>query len=85
LESHAAGYTQRIPNIGLPVNLIIDSGVQTAIGQEMDFSEERAGNVFGYEIKWKKSSAKRPKDWRTAYPESEYNVINNENFLEFLL
>jgi len=54
-------------------------------GQEIDFVEEREGNVFGFEIKWSKSNPKPPKDWRSTYPEAGYQVISRDNFPDLLL
>jgi hypothetical protein len=52
--------------------------------KEIDFVEERDGKLFGYEIKWKNNKAKEPKDWKLAYPNSEFTIINNENYFEFI-
>jgi predicted AAA+ superfamily ATPase len=53
--------------------------------QEIDLIEEREGKLFAYEFKYSPKSAKAPKAWETAYPESEFQVISKENFLEFLI
>lgn len=52
---------------------------------EIDFVEERDGNVFGYEFKWKKTDVKPPNLWVQTYPEAEFEVINRENYLNFVL
>lgn len=52
--------------------------------KEIDLIEERAGNLFGYEIKWKKGRTKPPKDWIEGYKHSTYEVINSENYLGFV-
>ncbi|MDH5603622.1 MAG: ATP-binding protein [Cyclobacteriaceae bacterium] len=53
--------------------------------QEIDHVEEREGNLFGYEMKWDpKKKVRTPKAWLKAYPDSEYKVVNRENFLDFL-
>ncbi len=52
--------------------------------QEIDLVEEREGNLFGYEFKWKpKPSLKALIAWTKAYPNGHFQVITNENFLEF--
>jgi uncharacterized protein len=53
-------------------------------GQEIDFVEERDGNLFGFEFKWKEEKTKIPKDWKKSYPNAEFNVINRENYLDFI-
>ncbi|MEK7526197.1 MAG: ATP-binding protein [Patescibacteria group bacterium] len=55
---------------------------RTYDGAEIDLVEEREGKLFGYEIKWKKNRT-QPKSW-LDYPNSEYKLVNQENFIEFL-
>ena len=53
--------------------------------QEIDWLEEREGKLFGYELKWNpKKQPKAPKVWKEAYPESEFEVINHENYLTWV-
>lgn len=48
--------------------------------QEVDWVEERDGSLFGYEFKWKESKVKIPSQWKNAYPDSSFKVINKDNF-----
>ncbi len=52
--------------------------------KEIDMVEERDGKLFGYEFKIQAKKLKAPKLWLETYPESEYKVINQDNFLDFL-
>lgn len=52
--------------------------------KEVDFIEEREGKLFGYEFKWKDKTAKAPREWLDAYPEAEFQIINPENYLDFV-
>lgn len=52
--------------------------------KEVDFVEERDGKLFGYEFKWGDKKTKPPKDWVETYKNSEYAVINKENYLDFI-
>ncbi|MFT4772565.1 MAG: putative AAA+ superfamily ATPase [Cryomorphaceae bacterium] len=52
--------------------------------QEIDWVEERDGSLFGYELKWKKSTAKTPSKWKNGYPDASFQVINQDNFSEWL-
>jgi len=52
--------------------------------QEVDWVEERDGSLFGYEFKWKESKAKMPTQWKNAYPDSSFEVINKDNFENWL-
>ena len=59
---------------------------RTYEGQEIDMVEERAGKLFGYEIKWSaRGPAKVPKLWKSAYPKSRMEQITRESFLSFVL
>lgn len=53
-------------------------------GKEIDLIEERGGKLYGYEIKWKPQKASSPKDWRENYPNSEFKVISQDNYLDFI-
>lgn len=53
--------------------------------QEIDLVEEREGNLFGYECKWKASKKSSPRTWNEAYPNAEYHVIHQDNYLDLLL
>lgn len=52
--------------------------------KEIDLVEEREGKLFGYEFKWGRKSLKPPKEWGKAYPESEFAIILQENYLDFI-
>lgn len=53
--------------------------------QEIDWVEERGGNLYGYELKWNiKKLPKEPIGWKKAYPESKFEVINPENYHQWL-
>ncbi len=52
--------------------------------QEIDWVEEREGRLFAYEIKWGKKNPEAPRIWQQSYPDSEYKVINKNNYLEFI-
>ncbi|MBN2164919.1 MAG: ATP-binding protein [Marinilabiliaceae bacterium] len=52
--------------------------------QEVDWVEERDGSLFGYEFKWKEDKVKIPTQWKSAYPNASFEVINMENFSEWL-
>jgi uncharacterized protein len=52
--------------------------------QEVDWVEERDGSLFGYEFKWKEDKVKIPTQWKNAYPEASFEVINMDNYIEWL-
>ncbi|MCB9426045.1 MAG: ATP-binding protein [Flavobacteriales bacterium] len=52
--------------------------------QEIDWVEEREGSLFGYEFKWKEDKIKTPTQWKKAYPSASFEVINKDNFNDWL-
>ncbi|MCL5408651.1 MAG: ATP-binding protein [Candidatus Omnitrophica bacterium] len=56
--------------------------------KEIDWIEERQGQIFGYEFKFskkKKEKIKIPKEFLSAYPGAQVKVIHPENYHDFLL
>jgi hypothetical protein len=59
---------------------------RTYDGQEIDLVEEIDGKLSAFEMKWSpKKAAKIPRDWAASYEDAGFNVINRENYLNFLL
>ncbi len=57
---------------------------RTYEGQEIDLIEEKDGWLSAYEIKWSKGdNVKVPTLWN--YPNSDYQVVNQSNYLDFVL
>ena len=54
--------------------------------QEIDYIEERGGQLFAYEFKWsvKKQRYKIPSAFKQSYPDTVVKVITPANFQEFL-
>ena len=52
--------------------------------QEIDWIEERGGTLHGYEFKWKKTKVKIPPQWKNAYPDAKFKLINLQNFQTWL-
>ena len=55
---------------------------RTYDGAEIDYIEQYADSLDGYEFKWNKEK-KAPKSW-LEYPNATYELINIENYKEFL-
>lgn len=54
--------------------------------QEIDWIEDRGGALYGYEFKWNpRKKSKAPGGWKNAYPDSKYQVINPDNYQDWLL
>ncbi len=52
--------------------------------QEIDLIEENNNTLKAYEIKYNKDNVKIPAAWAKTYPNSKFNLINKNNFLEFI-
>ena len=53
--------------------------------QEIDWIEEREGKLFAYEMKWNPDKkVKIPTGWKSAYPESSFEVITPKNYLHWI-
>lgn len=58
---------------------------RTTQQQEIDYIEERDGNISAYELKWNvKSGKKIPQTFLKAYPAAVCKVINPDNYPELL-
>ncbi len=53
--------------------------------KEIDMVEEREGKLYGYEFKYRKKKVKPPKDWFEAYENASFEVINLDNYFDFIL
>lgn len=57
---------------------------RTRSQQEIDYIEEEAGRITGFEIKWNpKAKIKIPRSFKDAY-QAEVLIINRDNFREFI-
>jgi len=52
--------------------------------KEIDYIEERGGKFLAYEIKWGKGKITNPREFIEAYPNSQFEVIDRENYLSFI-
>lgn len=57
---------------------------RTYTGAELDLVEERAGQLFGYEFKYKPKKIKVPKTWKETYPDATCFQVNRNNYFSFL-
>ena len=53
-------------------------------GTEIDLIEEGDGKLFAYEIKYSNKIKNAPKSWSENYPDSSYQTINKDNYLNFV-
>ena len=57
---------------------------RTYTGAELDYVEEISGQLYAYEIKYKKVKLKAPKTWTENYS-NNYKCITIDNFGEFVV
>ncbi|MDP2103354.1 MAG: DUF4143 domain-containing protein, partial [Candidatus Gracilibacteria bacterium] len=54
-------------------------------GSEIDYIEEYDGKLHTFEFKWGDKKAKLPKSFSETYPGSSFELINRDNFLDFVI
>ena len=53
--------------------------------QEIDWIEDRGGELYAYELKWKTDKKdKIPSAWKEAYPDSKFEVMSSDNYLDWI-
>lgn len=57
---------------------------RTRSQQEIDYLEEAAGRLRGFEFKWKSKKFKKPKEFLYTYPKASINLIHQENYFNFV-
>ena len=58
---------------------------RTYDNQEIDLIEETDGRLSAFELKAGKKQAKVPVGFRNAYPDAAFEVVNKDNYTEFLM
>lgn len=53
--------------------------------QEIDWVEEIDGKLFAYEMKFKNKKVKIPPQWQKNYENYDYQVVNKDNYLDFIM
>lgn len=57
---------------------------RTHAKQEIDWVEEKNGELKAFEFKWSKNAkAKVPIAWKKGYPDASFEVIDRNNYLDF--
>jgi len=58
---------------------------RTHAKQEIDYIEEYNGHIYAYEFKWSgKKQTRLPESFSAAYPNTSFQTITKDNFLEFV-
>lgn len=53
--------------------------------QEIDWIEDRGGKLYAYELKWNSNKkTKAPSAWQEAYSKTNFEVITQDNYLDWI-
>ena len=78
--------SERIKNQNYDQKSVSNYFWRTYDQQELDWLEEDNGILLGYEFKWNENrKAKIPTAFAKAYPEASFEVINKQNYLDFIM
>ena len=58
---------------------------RTYDSQEIDLIETSGDEISAFEIKWGNKTPKIPRAFALNYPNARYNVVNQNNYLDFVL
>jgi len=58
---------------------------RTHTGQEIDIVKETNGSLTAIECKWLATDTSAPPLWKKAYPDANFETINKDNYLDFLI
>ncbi len=58
---------------------------RTYTGAEIDYVEEANGSLAGFEFKYGNHKTRKPETFLREYPNSTWQVVNQENWLDFVL
>ena len=53
--------------------------------QEIDLIEVQGDELFAYEFKWSDKKVKIPAAWQKNYPDSHFELVNKDAYLDFVL
>jgi uncharacterized protein len=77
--------TERRKAIDYKENFVLDYFWRTHTRQEIDRIEEKNEKIQAFEYKWGKAKAKIPTEFARSYPNASFEIINQENYLDYIL
>jgi predicted AAA+ superfamily ATPase len=75
---------ERIKHNAYRTNQVNNYFWRTYDQQEIDLIEEQNDAIQAFEIKWKEQKTKIPAAFGKAYPEAPYQIIHQNNYLDFI-
>ena len=77
--------SERIKMLAYKENFVSQYFWRTHTKQEIDRIEEVNEQLFAFEYKWKKDKFKIPTEFSKSYPNAIFEVINQTNYLDFIM
>jgi predicted AAA+ superfamily ATPase len=77
--------SERIKKLEYQDYFVTDYFWRTTTRQEIDRIEEKSGEIEAFEYKWGKTTVKTPTQFAQNYPQSKFTVVNQDNYLDFIL
>lgn len=77
--------SERIKMLNYKEKVVLDYFWRTHTKQEIDRIEEANEQLNAFEYKWGKGKTKIPPEFAKSYPKATFEIINQENYLDFIL
>jgi predicted AAA+ superfamily ATPase len=77
--------SERIKKMSYQENHVLAYFWRTHTKQEIDRIEEKDQKLAAFEYKYGKSKSKIPTEFAKSYPEASFEIINQENYLDYIL
>lgn len=77
--------SERIKKMSYNQNFVYDYFWRTHTKQEIDRIEEKDEQLSAFEYKYGKIKAKIPTEFAKSYPEAGFEIINQDNYLDYIL
>jgi len=77
--------SERIKKLSYQENQVLDYFWRTHTRQEMDRLEVKNEQIAAFEYKYGKSKSKIPTEFAKSYPDATFKIINQDNYLDYIL
>ncbi|WP_396165679.1 ATP-binding protein [Flavobacterium sp.] len=77
--------SERIKKLSYQENQVLDYFWRTHTRQEMDRLEVKNEQIAAFEYKYGKSKSKIPTEFAKSYPDATFEIINQDNYLDYIL
>ena len=77
--------SERIKKMSYQENHVLDYFWRTHTKQEIDRIEIKNEAIKAFEYKYGKAKSKTPSEFTKSYPEASFEIINHDNYLDYIL